>query len=508
MAQIKKVQAGQSLKIPAATFNAMVDAAVAHRESQRDTGRQARPSFKQTGIVLIRNESSVEIPRFGILGIDGVIIEPTANLDEFQSNFALAGNAPKLPEHLGQFAISQTPLPPGEIGRAVVDGVCPVRVAVSDPCHQFADVQDNQATVLVSQPAGSARILWREDGLGTKWALVRLANSSHDIRRFKLSSPLDRCGSAEAMRLSFGGEHSPWEQDCGETDCPFLLHDTLGIANNAPAGAVGWAKWQADSQRWELLQLGEDCCASSSSSEVSSSSDYSSSSSSESSSSEFSSSSETSSSSEEPSSSSESSSSEYSSSSDSSSSSSCPSGHGLTTVVRTLSPCPERIGNRVWYPTQRLTFECGLLVAVDDGDPCELPYCCEPSSSSSSDSSSSSSSDDSSSGSSSSGSSSGSLSSGSSSLSSNSSSSNSSSNSSDSSSSHSSSNISSNGSSSSESNSSSTSPESSTSSSSGSNYPTSSVAPSSSTFSSSSSSGSSSESSSVSESSSSSVPTN
>jgi len=393
---LKKVQSGQQLKIPAATFNAMVDAAVAHRESQRDTSRHSRQSFKQAGIALIRNESNVEIPRFGILGIDGVIIEPASNLDEFQSNFALSGVVPKSPLHFGQFAISKTPLPPGEIGKAVFDGLSPARVEITDACHQFAEVKDEEAGLLVSQPFGAARILWREGGLGTQWAIVRLSNSGHDIQRFKLVSPLARCGTADALRLTFS-ESSQWEQDCGETDCPFELHDALGIAkNNAEAGAVGWAKWQADSQRWELLQLGEDCCDSSSSSEVPSSSYSSDSSSSESSSSE-SSSSESSSS---ESSSSESSSSEYSSSSSwsssdyssssSESSSSCPSGHGITATIHTLTPCPERIGDLVRFPTQRLRFECGLLVAIDDGEPCELPIRCEPSSSSSSERSSSS----------------------------------------------------------------------------------------------------------------------
>ena len=61
---------GDPLKIPAATFNAMIDAARDHQQRHQGREQTSFPAFRQSGIVLARNDSGSDRDRFDVLGID------------------------------------------------------------------------------------------------------------------------------------------------------------------------------------------------------------------------------------------------------------------------------------------------------------------------------------------------------------------------------------------------------------------------------------------------------
>ena len=106
-----------------------------------------------------------------------------------------------------------------------------------------------------------------------------------DHWRFRLQTPLLRCGSAQAQLVMFqGGQWCP-------VPLVFTVHDSVGVVcpthcqgpagsgdcdcsslDFAPAGTFGVAKHYADSCRWEVLALGDGCCQPPSSSDVGSSS--------------------------------------------------------------------------------------------------------------------------------------------------------------------------------------------------------------------------------------------
>ena len=174
---LKKVQSGDALKIPAATFNAMIDAARDHRQRQRDRGRDAKPAFRQTGIVPVKNASGADRDRFDVLGVDSPIFTPADSLDGFKNQVAFEGVTPSVSDHRGRFVVLLQPIASGEIGLACVSGVCPAQVEVSDDANdagcRYADVKAS-AAALDCLASGSAAILWREAGTGTKWAVVKL----------------------------------------------------------------------------------------------------------------------------------------------------------------------------------------------------------------------------------------------------------------------------------------------------------------------------------------------
>jgi len=171
---LAKVKSGDSLKIPAATFNTFVDSARDFLARQHQQAQTGTPAAQHSGVVLVKNASGYDQDRFAVLGIDSPIITPTDNEDEFKNRVALAGVTPDGKDHFGRFVVLLEPVRSGALGRACVSGVCPAKVYVTDEDHQFADVNDGQAGYLASGETGAALILWAESGTGEVWAVVRL----------------------------------------------------------------------------------------------------------------------------------------------------------------------------------------------------------------------------------------------------------------------------------------------------------------------------------------------
>ena len=153
----------------------MVDAARSHAEGQHDQDSRTDLLTRQGDVIKVRNQSGQDLDRFAVLGIDSAIIPPDANALEFKNQPATNAIVPT-DAHAGQFIVLLDPLKNGRIGRAWVSGVCICQVRIDEDWHTFADIEAGKVTSLVSKPDGGAKILWREDGVGLLWAIVRLSN--------------------------------------------------------------------------------------------------------------------------------------------------------------------------------------------------------------------------------------------------------------------------------------------------------------------------------------------
>lgn len=128
----------------------------------------------QPELVWVKNASGADVGRFNVLGIEGPIVTPTDNADEFKQQVAITGIVPVASDHSGAFAVMAEPIGNGNIGRGWISGACPVQISIADESHGTADVADGDAAKLVSQNGtGTVTILWAEAGTGTKWALIR-----------------------------------------------------------------------------------------------------------------------------------------------------------------------------------------------------------------------------------------------------------------------------------------------------------------------------------------------
>jgi len=144
---------------------------------------------KNLNTTLIQNTGGVTIPQFGIIGSAGSVLQPE---DAFQERVVLNGYPPA--DYVGHasvhggFLIACEPIPMGKIGRAWHSGVCVVKINVTNNTHGFADADsvNHDVTALVSRRSGPCTILFKEYGIGLKWAIVYHsgANRTHSVPQF------------------------------------------------------------------------------------------------------------------------------------------------------------------------------------------------------------------------------------------------------------------------------------------------------------------------------------
>ncbi|NCA67835.1 MAG: hypothetical protein EOM87_07220 [Clostridia bacterium] len=172
---LKKVQSGDKLKIPASTYNAFIDAAQAVKDKSNFLSSTNKNSDSRK--VIVQNNSGGNLDKFEILGISAPYVTPTDNETDFQNRITIVGITPDIDDHKGKFIVLQEPIPNGKIGRGIISGETIVKINVVDEDHKYADVTDATSTYLTSSDSGSARILWKESGTGVVWAYVRIGNN-------------------------------------------------------------------------------------------------------------------------------------------------------------------------------------------------------------------------------------------------------------------------------------------------------------------------------------------
>ncbi|MCG3181833.1 MAG: hypothetical protein BIFFINMI_04268 [Phycisphaerae bacterium] len=277
---IRKVKPGDPLRIPAAAFNAFVDAAEDLRRRQHDQSAGVQPVGSQTVIVPIKNNSGGDLGRFAVLGIDGPIFTPADSEDGFKNRIALVGVAPADPTHLGRFAILTEPIANGKIGQAAVAGVCVAKVDVQAEDDGFADIGDGSTASLTCGPSGAATILWKESGTGEKWAIVRFGGGGgagllwgkaiDDWSSGNTVSmhPCDPDGGNEDAEKTItgylisptGGAPAAANVSAGDVLAYLPFGDGEGVILNADLGGLPpgttanqLLRWDAGDEQWKLL---------------------------------------------------------------------------------------------------------------------------------------------------------------------------------------------------------------------------------------------------------------
>jgi len=169
---LKKAVKGEALRIPAAAYNAFVDAANYHRSRALGQSAEAGGRGAQSGIVFVRNRSAADQDRFAVLALGDAVISPQDNELEFQSKVALDVREAADGDHEMKYAVLQEPVKKDGLGRGMVFGVTPVHLDVQDEYDDYASFEAGETGCLKTASAGTARILWKEAGTGRKWGVV------------------------------------------------------------------------------------------------------------------------------------------------------------------------------------------------------------------------------------------------------------------------------------------------------------------------------------------------
>jgi hypothetical protein len=167
---------GKPMRIPAMAYNAMLDAAEAHRKSASVGGASAGAGQGGPHVVRLRNDSGADVPQYGILGLGDIIHEWDPDDAALQAEFmrnprVFAGELPAA-THARRWALALHAIPQGQIGAAAVLGVYPCLLEVGSGSHEQAGPTAGDVTKLTSAASGTADVLWKEDGTGEKRALV------------------------------------------------------------------------------------------------------------------------------------------------------------------------------------------------------------------------------------------------------------------------------------------------------------------------------------------------
>lgn len=176
MPELRKVHSGEPLVIPAATFNTFVDTAQDYLSRRSNVSQTPKPLGQQAGIILLKNASGSDLPRFSTLALYGPLIYPESNKDAFASRLGMCGLIADVATPPGCLAVLQEPIPADGIGLAIAGGVTIATVNVTDAEHTHADITE-MSTVLASCQSGAAQILWKPESTGEVLCIVRLGNS-------------------------------------------------------------------------------------------------------------------------------------------------------------------------------------------------------------------------------------------------------------------------------------------------------------------------------------------
>lgn len=138
------------------------------------TGAASQFGARFPFICRIKNDSGVDVGRYGILGIDGPLFTKTDNENFFLgSTLQFKGVKPKA-EHAGRVAICLGPIANGKMYEAIIPNAVQVKVNITATGHRFASIIDDDITKLESGASGTYPMVPAETGAGVKWAVVFL----------------------------------------------------------------------------------------------------------------------------------------------------------------------------------------------------------------------------------------------------------------------------------------------------------------------------------------------
>lgn len=167
------VTPGDTLEgISASAWNSFVDAAQFVREERNRRNGQALGFTRANGILRVKNSSGGDLNRFSICAPSGIMVSQTDNANEFYEDPVLTVTTPAAADTLRSWCVLQEPIKSGLVGRAMFIGLTVCQIDVVDSGDDFADVIASDSAKLQSGPFGSASIMYKESGTGTKWALV------------------------------------------------------------------------------------------------------------------------------------------------------------------------------------------------------------------------------------------------------------------------------------------------------------------------------------------------
>ena len=263
--EFQHVRTGEPLQIPAATYNAMVDAAQAHRN--RRINLAPHGAGFDSLFVYVVNTTGQSLQRFDVVGLDGPL--ETQNLDIFCNRIVFKGVKPQK-KHKGKFAVIQQDAAQNMVVRACVYGATVAKVKVESDSNsgnnepKYCDVKENDTSYLASGGSG-AEILWSDNSSQQRWAIIRIGSGKSTLFPVKLEKTGGEQGDNEKVaswtyKVTDALTDEKLEEDVDPTKSPHQWkRPKIGAFE---AATFGYAHYDKDDKLvlgWinETLQLSE-----------------------------------------------------------------------------------------------------------------------------------------------------------------------------------------------------------------------------------------------------------
>jgi hypothetical protein len=172
---LTKILPGSPLRITASDYNAFIDAAIDYKKRSGSRGQTGeRLHNKNTGVVLVKNDSASNVARGEVLGIYGHTLMsqngtnnviPDSAVDEFLNRPVLLCDIPDS-EHNNKFIVAANSIRGGEFGYGYISGACPAKIRIDGNQNTLLRVyaQSNNTAHLIASDFGASEIIWMEDG--------------------------------------------------------------------------------------------------------------------------------------------------------------------------------------------------------------------------------------------------------------------------------------------------------------------------------------------------------
>jgi hypothetical protein len=185
--EFQHVRSGEPFSVNATTYNAMLDAAQAHRN--RSINLSTHGNGFDSLFIHVVNETNKPLTRFDVVGLE----EPleTNNIDIFCNKIIFRGVVPQQ-KHSCKFAIIQQDASPDMIVRACVFGVTIAKIQIPQNYRnenyalKYCDIKVGETSCLIS--GGQTEILWNNAVVSGEicWAIIRVGGGRSTIFPVKL----------------------------------------------------------------------------------------------------------------------------------------------------------------------------------------------------------------------------------------------------------------------------------------------------------------------------------
>lgn len=141
----------------------------------------AREADLNHGVFSCKNATGADQGEYAVVGLDGPMLTPTENLDEFKNRTPLKGILPNVAAHAGKWGVFLNAIATNGISPLCASGVAPVRVYVTATTDKFCDVIEKRTVAgedcYLGTGGSGEQLMWLDPTASVStiaWAIVRI----------------------------------------------------------------------------------------------------------------------------------------------------------------------------------------------------------------------------------------------------------------------------------------------------------------------------------------------